>query len=169
MKLHRTTPVRRVFAAVTLACLIAVVGALAGASVAFGSAAGSGSVRTIKAIAQGAGITFVDADRNGKPSIGDYEIGATVYVDPASGKPVGRGSVICTQINAAGTQYQCQGQSRFPGGNVISAGPFAATSKTYLQAVVGGTGAYEGVKGTLAGIWLDAKFARAKVVFTLYS
>jgi hypothetical protein len=109
----------------------------------------------------------VDADRNGKPSIGDYEVGASLFTDPRSGKTLGRGTVVCTQINASGTLYQCQGQSRFAGGDIMDAGRFDATSKTFATAVVGGTGVYAGASGTHTGRWLDAKFARASVVFTL--
>jgi hypothetical protein len=146
------------------ACLLAAVGA----SVALASARG-GSERTITAISRGTGITFVDADHDGKPSLGDYEIGSTVLVSPKSGKPIGHGSVVCTQINATGTQYQCQGVSHFAGGDVVSAGLFSVTSKTLSQAIVGGTGVYAGARGLYRGTWLDAKFARAKVVFTLDS
>jgi hypothetical protein len=35
------------------------------------------------------------------------------------------------------------------------------------QAVVGGTGVYAGMTGSVKGTWLDARFARARVVFTL--
>jgi hypothetical protein len=137
----------------------------AGAAVAWGSGSAGAPARTINAIAKGTGITLVDADRNGKPSIGDYEIGMTVYLK--AGKQIGSGSVVCTQTNAAGTRYQCQGLQRFPGGDLITAGLFSATSKTYAQAITGGTGVYTGVSGTLNGRWLDPMFARAKVVFTL--
>ena len=151
----------------TIGSLVCVIAA-ASASIPLGSAA-VGSERTITAIQKGTGIAFVDADRNGMPSIGDYEVGTAVYVKPASGKAIGRSSVVCTQINAAGTQYQCQGLSHFSGGDVISAGLFSATAKTYSQAVIGGTGVYSGVTGVLKGTFLDATFSRTKVTFTLHS
>lgn len=155
MKLHRIS-----FAAAALA--------LAAASAAFGSASGSSKARTIKATALGTGITFVDADRNGKPSLGDYEIGTQVLVNSAA-KRLGYGSVFCVQVNPAGTEYQCQSQFHFAGGAVMSAGPFSATSPTYASAIIGGTGTYAGVTGTVAGTWLDKKFTKARVVISLHS
>jgi len=141
------------------ACVIALVAAAA--------ALGSGGGRTINAIAKSAGITFVDADRSGKPSIGDYEIGKSVYVNPASGKVIGRGSVICTQTDAAGVVYQCQGVTHFAGGDIVTAGPFTATAKSVSLAVVGGTGVYARTNGLLTTTWLDARFARARVAIAL--
>ena len=149
---------------ITIVSLVAAIAGV-GTTVAFGAAGAAGPERTITAIAKGTGITFVDADRNGKPSLGDYELGTTVYVK--GGKKIGSGSVVCTQTNAAGTHYQCQGLQHFAGGDLITAGLFSATSKTYAEAITGGTGVYGGVSGTMNGRWLDARFARAKVVFTL--
>src|SRR5262245_56296289 len=111
---------------------LAALAAAALTAVAFGSDAGN-SGRSIAAVARGTGITFVDADHSGKPSLADYELGTTTYVNPASGKAICRGSVVCTQINASGTQYQCQGVARFPGGELVTAGRFSALSKTYVQ------------------------------------
>src|SRR5262245_18937226 len=101
-----------------LVCLAA--GATA-ASVALGS---SSSGSTITATALGTGIALVDADHSGKPSLGDYEVGLTRYVDK-SGKAMGRGSVTCTRTNVAGTQYQCAGVAHFPGGDLTTAGVFS--------------------------------------------
>jgi hypothetical protein len=130
-------------------------------------AAGSG--KTISAISKGVGITFVDADRNGRPSLGDYEVGNSVYVNRTSGKVIGRGSVTCTQTDPAGGSYQCQGVAHFAGGDVVTAGRFAPASKTGSHAILGGTGVYEGVTGVLAITWLDPTFARASVVFRFRS
>ena len=85
-----------------------------------------------------------------------------------AGKRVGRGSAICVQINAAGTEYQCLNQNHFPGGDIFTAGFFSATAKTYVEAIVGGTGVYAGLTGTVAGTWLAADFSRAREVFTLH-
>jgi hypothetical protein len=126
-----------------------------------------GGARTISAISKGAGITFVDADRSGKPSVGDYEIGSSVYVSPKSGKVIGHGSIMCTQIDTVGGSYQCQGVTHFAGGDVVTAGLFSPASKTGSQAIVGGTGVYAGVDGLVTVTWLDTKFARARVVLTL--
>ena len=151
MKLHRTIQLS--------------VAALAALTVA-SQALAAGDARTISAISKGAGITFVDADLSGKPSIGDYEIGNSIYVNPKSGKVIGHGSLMCTQTDAAGTTYQCQGVVHFPGGDLMTAGLFSPMSKTGAQAVIGGTGVYRGVSGLLSLTWLDSKFARARVAFS---
>ena len=141
--------------------------ALVAAPAALGS---SNNSRTISAIAKGAGITFVDADSSGKASIGDYEVGRSVFVNPKSGKEIGRGSVVCTQIDATGIVfYQCQGVTHLTGGDIVTAGPFTASAKTFTLAVTGGTGVYEHVRGLLTTTWLDPRFTRARVVFTLES
>jgi hypothetical protein len=140
--------------------------ALAGllALVAGPSASGS-TARTITTIAKGTGITFVDADHSRKPSAGDYEIGTSVYLHPGSGKAIGRSSVVCVQLDAAGTKYQCQGSSHFAGGDVITAGRFSPAARSGSQAILGGTGVYAGATGAQAITWLDAHFGRARVVF----
>jgi hypothetical protein len=117
--------------------------------------------------ARGGGITLVDANGDEKPSRGDYEVATSVYVHPKSGKPLGRGSVVCTQIDAAGLRYQCQGAAHFAGGDIVTAGLFPVTAKSFALAIVGGTGVYAGSRGTLRVTWLDAKFARARAAFTL--
>jgi hypothetical protein len=143
--------------------------ALAAALPAFGSPSAAGPGRTITAIGQAVGFTSVDVDRNGKRTIGDYEIGQTLFVSPRSGKPLGRGTVICTMINNGGTDFQCQGQNRFAGGDIVHAGRFSVAAKTYRLAIVGGTGVYEGARGNVTGTWLDSKFLRQRVVFSLAS
>ena len=149
----------------TIVSLICVTAA-AGASVAFGSAAGS-SERTITATSLASGIVFVDADGNKKPSLGDYEVGLSRYVDAKTGKAIGHGSVVCTQTNAAGTQYQCEGVAHFPGGDVASAGLFSPLAKTFSLAITGGTGAYAGTTGTLTVTWLAKDFSKSRSVFSL--
>lgn len=141
--------------------------ALAVASVAFGSASDDDSPKTIRAVLQYTGLTEVDVDRNGKPSVGDSAIAPAVYLN-AAGKKLGHGSAMCVQVNAAGTQYACEGQNRFPGGDLFHAVRFSATEKTFRGAVLGGTGVYTGLSGTYDGRWLAADFSRARVVFTLH-
>jgi hypothetical protein len=83
----------------TIAALAALAAA-ALAAVAFGSDAG-GSARAIAAIAKGTGITFVDADHSGKPRR-RLRARYTTYVSPATGKAIGRGSVVCAYAGARG-------------------------------------------------------------------
>ena len=151
----------------TFVAMISVIAAV-GASVPLGSAAG-GSAKTITALGLGTGITRVDADHSGKPSLGDYEIGFSRYVEPKSGKAMGHGSVVCTQINAAGTEYQCQGVTHFPGGDVATAGLFSVLAQSYSLAVTGGTRAYAGMTGTFTGTWLTKDYSKARAVFSLHA
>lgn len=141
--------------------------ALAAASVAFGSASGDDSTKTIRAVLQYTGLTEIDGDRNGKPSVGDSAIAPAVYLN-AAGKRLGHGSAICVQVNAAGTQYACEGQNHFPGGDIFHAVRFSVAGKNFRGAVLGGTGVYAGLRGTYDGRWLAADFSRARVVFTLH-
>jgi hypothetical protein len=120
-------------------------------------------------IAKGTGITFVDVDHSGKPSVGDIEIGTTVFLDPKSATPVGRGWVTCMQVSASGGRYQCQGLAHFPAGDIATLGPFNAGARTSSISVVGGTGTYAHVTGLQTTTWLDKNFARAKVSFALES
>jgi hypothetical protein len=144
---------------------VALAAAVVGVSLAWGSS--FGAQRTIVATGLGAGITLVDADANQKPSIGDYEVGLTRYVDPKTGKGMGRGSVVCTQTNAGGTEYQCQGVTHFPGGDVFDAGLFSPISPTSSLAIIGGTGAYAGASGTILVTWLAKDFSKSRTVFSL--
>lgn len=154
MKLHRII-------------FLAAAAALACGSVAFGSSPTDGSAKRISAVLLYTGLTSVDADHNGKPSIGDYGIAPAVYVTGA-GKRVGHGSAICVQVNAAGTRYACEGQNHFPGGDILTAGVFSPLEKTFREAIVGGTGVYAGLRGTFEGKWLKPDYSKARVSFTLH-
>jgi hypothetical protein len=129
-----------------------------------GSSAGSRS--SIQILGKAAGLTLVDADKSGKPSVGDYEIGKVTLVDPASGETMGHGVVNCTILNSSGTEFMCSGYNQLRGGELILAGRFSALSKTYRLAIVGGTGDYVGASGWESGTWLDAKFTKVRIVDT---
>ena len=129
----------------------------------------SGFTQTITVVAKGTGLTFVDADRSGKPSIGDYEIGSTVYLNRTSAKAVGRGWVVCTQIDSSRARYECRGTAHFAGGDIVTAGPFDPRKGTFSLAVVGGTGVYAGVRGQQRTTWLTEDYSRSKVTFSFES
>jgi hypothetical protein len=112
-------------------------------------------------------MSIVDADRDGKPSIGDYEIPRQVFLN-AAGRKLGEGTGVCVQINRPGTLFQCQWQHHFADGDIVTAGRFWASSKTSTLAVVGGTGVYDGMAGTVKSTRLDAKTLRARLVFSLH-
>jgi len=129
-----------------------------------GSSAGPRS--SVQILGKATGLTLVDADKSGKPSVGDYEIGKVTLVDPASGETMGHSVVNCTILNASGTEFMCSGFNQFRGGEIILAGRFSALSKSYRLAIVGGTGDYVGARGWESGTWLDAKFTKVRIVDT---
>src|SRR5450432_1138030 len=111
-------------------------------------------------------FTSVDADHNGKPSVGDYTVVQVVHVNPTTGKQIGTGTAICTQINAAGTHLDCQGSDIFAGGEIREAGRFGL-GKKWQVSILGGSGIYNGASGRVDGKWLDAKFTKSSDVFTI--
>ena len=139
---------------------------LAAVSFASASPQGDTTVTTIKTIQQAVAFTSIDADHNGKPSVGDYSIAQVVHLSPKSGKPIGGGTAICTQIDAAGSLYDCQGEDHFAGGDIREAGRFRI-AKGFRLAILGGTGVYQGAAGELNGTWLDAKLTKARDIFTI--
>jgi hypothetical protein len=140
--------------------------ALVAASVAFGSTPSAESPKSIRAVLVYTGLTVIDSDRNGKPSIGDMALAPAIFVN-AAGKRLGHGSATCVQVNASGTRHACEGQNHFPGGDIFTATRFSATEKRFRGAILGGTGVYAGLRGTFAGTWLAADFSKARVTFEL--
>jgi hypothetical protein len=132
-------------------------------------AGGTASRSSIETIGHAAGLKLVDADRSGKPSVGDYEIGKTTLVDPASGRTIGHSVVNCTIVNAVATDFLCTGYNHFSGGEVVLAGLFSVLSKTYRLAIVGGTGEYAGARGWETGTWLDRKLTKVRITDTFSS
>jgi hypothetical protein len=124
---------------------------------------------TVVTIGKAAELKMVDADHSGKPSAGDYEIGKTTLVDPATDTTIGHSVVHCTILNSGGTEFLCSGYNQFRGGEVVLAGHFSVLSKTYRLAIVGGTGEYAGARGWETGTWLDAKFTKVRIVDTFTS
>jgi hypothetical protein len=125
--------------------------------------AGNGARSSIEMIGKATGLTLVDADHSGKPSLGDYEIGKVTLVDPGSGAIIGQSVVNCTILSTARTEFLCLGYNRLRGGELVLAGHFSALSKTYRLAIVGGTGDYAGAGGWENGTWLDAKFTKVRI------
>lgn len=130
------------------------------------SGAAPGSTITIHTIQIGTGSTVVDADHNGKASVGDYFVVTAKHLDPATHKPTGGGTAICTEIDTTGTVYDCQGEDHFAGGDLRESGRLLLTTKGLRFAVLGGTGSYAGVTGEVRGTWLDTKFMKARDTFT---
>jgi hypothetical protein len=130
------------------------------------AASGSSQAKTIKATLFYTGLTTVDADHNEKPSVGDYAIAPGFFVG-AGGKRLGSVHASCLQMNAAGTEYNCTDVNHFAGGDIITSGRFSPLEKVDREAIVGGTGVYANVRGTLVTRWLAKDFSKAAVTFTL--
>ena len=124
------------------------------------------SAKTIEATLFYTGLTTIDSDHDGKPSVGDVAVSPGFFVDGA-GKRAGRIHASCLLVNAAGTEYNCTDYTHFAGGDIITAGRFSPLEKSNLGAIIGGTGAYAGMRGTVLTRWLAKDFSKAQVTFTL--
>ena len=140
--------------------------AVVGTSLAAGSSAATGRVQTIHTIMKSTAFTAVDADHNGKKSVGDYIVQQVVHVDPSTGKKVGTGVAICTQVTPNGSLYDCQADDVLPGGELREAGSFTV-GKTWQFSILGGSGRFDGASGSVDGTWLDPRLTRSKDVFTI--
>ena len=104
----------------------------------------------------------VDAKPTG-PSAGDLGyVGGRLY---RGGKLAGRYSGVCAQL-PAGIQ-QCTFILGLPGGQIVLAagyGPAMNTGKTAHEAIIGGTGTYEGARGQGD----DRELSNTKLVFDLH-
>jgi hypothetical protein len=135
-------------------------------ALASGSSNGSGSVQTIRTIMQTTAYTSVDADHNGTASVGDYSVAQVIHLDPKTGKQIGTGVAICTQVDADGSLFDCQGSDVFPGGELREAGKFTI-GKTWHLSILGGSGRYDGASGSVDGTWLDPQLTRSRDVFMI--
>jgi len=130
----------RVLSAVAIGAAMALA---AGAATAAGSPA-----RTIRLVERGGGVRFVDLPpRASHPfdfSPGDLAI-VTRNLDDRHGAVVGRLRIACVTITP--TAQQCTGTVTLRGGTMEVAG-LSGPMPTTTIAVVGGTGAYDGARGT---------------------
>jgi streptogramin lyase len=135
-------------------------------ALATGSSSRGSAVRTMHTIQQAAAYTSVDADHDGTASIGDYSVAQVVHLDPTTGKQIGTGVAICTQVTADGSLFDCQGSDVLPGGELREAGRFTI-GKTWHLSILGGSGRYDGASGSVDGTWLDPQLSRSRDVFTI--
>ncbi len=126
----------------------------------------AGTTTTIKTTMNLTAVTNVDADRNGGPSAGDFELFSEVH-HSASGAVVGNGTAVCFETDGAGKQFTCSGETDFGASQLQEAFHFFPASNTFRAAILGGTGKYQGAYGEMTGTWLDAKESKASVVFTI--
>src|SRR5690242_14056482 len=130
------------------------------------SAAPAGTVRVIHTIITNVVTTPVDVDGTGGPSVGDQLLFTNDLLSGRTHRKIGTGHAICTQLNEAGTLYDCQGSDRLPGGEIREAGTNDASSDglSFRWAIIGGTGAFRDARGTVHGTFTDATFTRARYV-----
>jgi hypothetical protein len=82
---------------------------------------------------------------DGPPSPGDASIITYRVFDASGGKRLGRAQFVCTAVDRRGEHEQCSGTIALPDGQLATQGDADNV------AVVGGSGAYAGARGTATG------------------
>jgi Allene oxide cyclase barrel like domain len=132
--------------------------AIVGVTAAATSYAGSSDGRTIRLVERGGSSTVVDNPPTGNPqsrllSAGDFWAG-TMKLYATSGERAGSVHVVCVATVSGPetqTRFQCQGTVRLADGTLALAALVERHPDRDVDhiAVVGGTGAYEGARGTM--------------------
>lgn len=138
---------RILIAGVTVAIVVAAIGALSSAS------ADNSTTKTLKLLDVAAPIdTFVDEGTPG-PSTGDVEVFRDTLVWAADGTSAGTAEGKCTLIDPSTAYFECTIVTTLGRGNTITSGSTAVLARgaTSTGAITGGTGTYEdaGGHGTL--------------------
>ena len=128
------------------------------AAIAFATSGGAqtGGERTLKFVEKGGSSKFVDnppkaRTRNGPPSPGDEFIFSSPLYDE-SGARAGLVAIHCTvEVGAARNLADCQGTAKLKDGTLAVSGLSGDSRKTVV-AVTGGTGAYEGARGSVTSV-----------------
>jgi hypothetical protein len=154
------TPIRTSAAAAFLAASITAAIIVTNA----GGEASQGRTITLTEVAKGASFGFVDNPptttftREGEPrrlSPGDLEIEA-ITVANTQGARVGRFHAYCVVTRPgifARHEEECTGTYRLNDGTITVADVFAGSETSdWTAAIVGGTGAYAGARGTLTSV-----------------
>jgi hypothetical protein len=82
---------------------------------------------------------------DGPPSPGDASIITYRIFDASGAKRLGRAQFVCTAVDRRGEHEQCNGTIALPDGQLATQGDAGNV------AVVGGSGAYAGARGTATG------------------
>jgi hypothetical protein len=82
---------------------------------------------------------------DGPPSPGDASIVTYRVFDAAGAKRLGRAQFVCTAVDRRGEHEQCSGTIALPDGRLATQGDAENV------AIVGGSGAYAGARGTATG------------------
>ena len=82
---------------------------------------------------------------DGPPSPGDASIVTYRVLDAGGAKPIGRAQFVCVATDRRGQHEQCSGTIALPDGQIATQGDAENV------AIVGGSGAYAGSRGTATG------------------
>jgi hypothetical protein len=98
-------------------------------------------------------------------SVGDLDVyGLRLFNKRIRAKAIGRGTITC--ISVGGTRQSCTGTYFLPKGSVVTQG-LITSQLIYELAVIGGTGLYSNVRGTLTVTSLTRKPPTDLLVFRL--
>lgn len=126
--------------------VVAAVVALVAAFVELRPSAAQTGPSQIRVTARQVESASIDLGRRG-PSPGDMQISAAqVFNVRVTPRPIGTWELVCTTVR--GISRHCRGTVVLPRGNVIVAGTMRHRP-LYQLAVIGGTGLYDGARGTI--------------------
>jgi hypothetical protein len=114
-----------------------------------GARAAAPPTGTQQVVLQPKSFSFADVapkrSGDGPPSPGDASITTYRVLDAGGVKRIGRAQFVCVSTDRRGEHEQCSGTIALPGGQIATQGDAENV------AIVGGTGAYAGARGTAAG------------------
>jgi hypothetical protein len=107
-------------------------------------------IGTLQVVLRQQSFRFVDLppkrSGDGPPSPGDHTITTYRVFDASGAKRLGRADFVCTSLNRRAEHDQCAGTI------ALSDGQIATQGDAGNVAVVGGSGAYAGARGTATGV-----------------
>ena len=125
---------------------VCAMGALFAAALAIPGAQALDKPGTVTVTAVASRHTHVDLGKKGK-SVGDVDQYASlVYNRRITQTPIGRGSMLCTTVSSS--NQSCSATYFLPQGEIVVQGVIGSRL-IYAMAVVGGTGLYDNVRGSL--------------------
>jgi hypothetical protein len=110
------------------------------------------------------GHAYVDRGRDGR-SAGDLDVyNLRLFNKRITPRSIGRGAMVCTSVDTKG--QSCAGTYFLPRGEIVVQG-LITSRLIYQLPVVGGTGLYNNVRGSLTVTSLSRKPSRELLVFRL--
>ena len=139
-------------------------GALFAAALAIPGAQALDRPGTVTVTATASHHTHVDTGKRGK-SVGDVDqYSSLIFNRRITQKPIGRGSMLCTTVSSS--SQSCSATYFLPQGQIVVQGVIGSRL-IYAMAVVGGTGLYDNVRGSLTVTSLKRTPVRELLVFRL--